>query len=400
MAPTKVPYLDHHATTPVDLRVVEAMLPYFSQQFGNPASVNHAYGYEAAEAVAAARAQLAQALGAEPRELIFTSGATEANNLAILGLARRTPAQRRHIIAPRTEHPSVLDPLRYLQRQGFQISWLRVQEHGKPDAGRVDLDHLEQLLQKPTALVCVMLANNEIGVIQPVEQVAQLAHRHGALVHCDATQAVGRIPVDVRRLEVDTLSFSAHKFYGPKGIGALFLRRRDPPVRLEPLLYGGGHERGLRSGTLNVPGIVGMAEALKLALQELPQESRRLAELRNRLWSLLEEALGDQVVLNGPVLDRPQLRLPGNLNCSFVGVEGDALLVGVSQHLAVSSGSACSTAEPEPSHVLRALGLEDALVRASLRFGLGRSNTAEQIDQAAQAVVQVVRRLRSASTCS
>ncbi len=387
-------YLDFHATTPVDPRVLEAMLPWFTQRFGNPGSVNHPFGYEAAEAVASARRCIAELLGASPRELVFTSGATESNNLAILGLARRTPPSRRCVLLPRTEHPSVLDPVRYLQRQGWEVGWLEVRPHGHPEAGTVDLEHLEQCLRRrPTALVCLMLANNEIGTIQPLAQVVPLAHRHGAAVHCDATQAVGRIPVDVRQLQVDLLSFSAHKFYGPKGIGGLYLRRRDPPLRLEPLLYGGGHENRLRSGTLNVPGIVGMARALELAVAELPQERLRLARLRNRLFEHLQQELETQVVLHGPVLDRPEVRLPHNLNCGFPGIDGDALLTALAPKVAVSSGSACSTAEPEPSHVLRALGVAESQVRASLRFGLGRPTTEEHVALAAEAVVQAVRRL-------
>ncbi len=394
MTPARPIYLDYHATTPVDPRVVEAMLPWFTEKFGNPGSVNHPYGYEAAEAVARARRQIAEILGATPREIIFTSGATEANNLAILGLARRTPPPRRHVVLPRTEHPSVLDPVRSLQRQGWQVSWVEVRRHGHPQAGQVDLDHLEQCLRrKSTALVCLMLANNEIGTIQPVAQAAQLAHRHGAVLHCDATQALGRIPVRVDQLQVDLLSFSAHKFYGPKGTGGLYLRRRQPPLRLEPLLYGGGHENRLRSGTLNVPGIVGMARALQLAAEELPREANRLAGLRNRLWELLQQELGEGVVLHGPELSRPELRLPGNLNCGFPGVDGDALLAALAPQLAVSSGSACSTAEPEPSHVLRALRLPEEQVRASLRFGLGRFTTQEHIPAAAQAVARTVKQL-------
>ena len=393
-SPTLPLYLDYHATTPVDPRVVEAMLPWFTERFGNAGSINHPWGYEAAEAVARARSTIAAALGATAREVIFTSGATESNNLAILGLARRTPAQRRHVVLPRTEHPSVLDPVRFLQRQGWRVSWVSVRQHGSPEAGLVDLDHLEQCLREhPTALVCVMLANNEIGVIQPLPQIVQLAHRYGAVVHCDATQALGRVPVNASELGVDLLSFSAHKFYGPKGVGGLYLRRRDPPLRLEPLLFGGGHENRLRSGTLNVPGIVGMARALELAVAELPEESQRLAELRDLLFSELQQRLGAAVVLHGPALDRRRLRLANNLNCGFPDVDGDALLAGLASQVAVSSGSACSTAEPEPSHVLRALGLPERQVRASLRFGLGRFTTREHIHRAAEAVAGLVKKL-------
>ncbi len=393
-SPSRPIYLDYHATTPVDPRVVEAMLPWFTERFGNAGSVNHPWGYEAAEAVAQARASIAAALGATAREVLFTSGATESNNLAILGLARRTPPQQRHVVLPRTEHPSVLDPVRYLQRQGWRVSWVPVRQHGCPDAGVIELDHLEQCLkQHPTALVCVMLANNEIGVLQPLRQIAQLAHRYGAVVHCDATQAVGRVPVHVDELDVDLMSFSAHKFYGPKGVGGLYLRRRHPPLRLEPLLYGGGHENRLRSGTLNVPGIVGMARALELAVAEQPEEQQRLARLRDELFDRFQQELGSGVVLHGPALDRRELRLANNLNCGFPGVDGDALLTGLALRVAVSSGSACSTAEPEPSHVLRALGIPEQQARASLRFGLGRFTTEEEIHQAAESVVRLVKRL-------
>lgn len=386
-------YLDHHATTPVDPRVLDAMLPWFSHKFGNPGSINHALGREAAEAVEQARQSIAAALGASEREIVFTSGATESNNLALRGVCEREErGPRRHIVSLKTEHKAVLDPLARLARRGFEVTLLDVTPAGSPQAGLLDMQRLADALRPDTLLVSVMLANNEIGVIQPLAEIGAICHERGILLHCDATQALGKLPVDVEALQVDLLSFSAHKFYGPKGVGGLYVRRSRPRVTLAPQIDGGGQEGGRRSGTLNTPGIIGLAAALQIADQERDTENARLAQLRARLWEQLSQLPG--VHLNGPALDEPALRLAGNLNVSFEGVDGAALMMGVTQ-VAVSSGSACTTANPEPSHVLRALGLPDALVRASLRFGLGRFNTAEEIDTAAAHVAEVVQRLRS-----
>ncbi len=385
-------YLDHHATTPVDARVLEAMLPYFSEQFGNPASVSHVFGWEAKEAVDVARESLATSIGARPKEIVFTSGATESNNLALRGVAERTRRRGDHLVSVGTEHKSVLDPLARLGRQGYEVTWLPVRPADDSQAGLVEPDQVAAALRDDTLLVSVMMANNEIGAIQPIAEIGAICKRSGVLFHCDATQAVGKIPVDVEQLQVDLLSFSGHKIYGPKGVGALYVRRRRPHVRLEPQNRGGGHEYGLRSGTLNVPGIVGMAKALEICLAEMDDEAVRLAALRNRLYDRLNHGL-DDVLLCGPALDVPGARLPGNLNLSFVGVDGEALLMGMPE-LALSSGATCTSADPEPSHVLRQLGLSDDLTRASLRFGLGRNNTADEIDQTAERICEAVQRLR------
>ena len=385
-------YLDNHATTRVDPRVVEAMLPFFDTTFGNAGSVNHSFGWEAKAAVDTARETIAAAIGAEPREIFFTSGATESNNLAIRGLAERGRRKGSHLISVTTEHFAVLDPLKRLARHGFEVTLLSVQQHGSPRAGLLDLQTLADAIKDETLLVSVMLANNEIGVLQPIREIAAICRDHGVPLHCDATQAVGKIPVNVAELGVDLMSFSGHKVYGPKGVGALYVRRGERPVRLEPQIHGGGQEGGLRSGTLNVPGIVGMAKAIELCLTELPAEQERLASLRLRLWEELQRRLPD-VVLNGPDWSEPSLRLPGNLNCSFPGVNGEALMMSM-KTVAVSSGSACTSANPEPSHVLLALGLGEDLTRASLRFGIGRFNTAEEIDYTVAAVAENVHRLR------
>jgi cysteine desulfurase len=393
--PNQPLYLDNHATTPVDPRVVEAMLPYFSEKFGNPASTGHAFGWEAKDAVDRARSAIAAGIGARDREIVFTSGATESNNLAIRGVCERQNRRGNHLITVRTEHKAVLDPIERLGRRGFEVTVLDVEPAGSDRAGELDLNRLADALRDDTLLVSVMLANNEIGVLQPIADIAAICKQRGALVHCDATQAVGRMPVDVHKLGVDLLSFTAHKIYGPKGVGALWIRRSTPQVRLEPQITGGGHEGGFRSGTLNVPGIVGFATALELCLAEMPVEQPRLAALRNRLFAGLTEAL-DGVTLNGPALD-PTLRLAGNLNASFAYVDGEALLINL-RGIAVSSGSACTSANPEPSHVLRALGMPDDAVRSSLRFGLGRFNTAEDIEQTIPLVAEVVQRLRKLSS--
>jgi len=385
-------YMDNHATTRVDPRVLESMLPYFTETFGNPASVSHAFGWAAKEAVDRARASIAAAIGAVAKEIAFTSGATESNNLALRGAAERLRRKGNHIVSVATEHRSVLDPLEKLGQQGFEVTYLPVVQAPSPQAGRVLADQVAEAIRSDTILVSVMLANNEIGVIQPLDQIGRICKERDVLLHTDATQAVGKIPVDVQRLGVDLMSFSAHKLYGPKGIGALYVRRRGPMVRLEPLVYGGGHEAGLRSGTLNVPGVVGFARALELCLDELSTEGPRLASLRDRLLAGLSRGLPG-VTLNGPDLTLPGLRLPGNLNVSFAGVEGESLLLSASG-IALSSGSACTSATPEPSHVLRALGLGMEATRSSVRFGLGRFNTAEEVESAIGLLVEAVTRLR------
>lgn len=383
--PERPVFLDHHTTTPVDPRVVEAMQPFFTEEFGNPASQTHAYGWRAEAAVEDARERIARALGAaDPRAIVFTSCATESNNLALFGTARASGGRKRHLVTVSTEHPSVLEPCGALERQGFQVTRLPVRRDGL-----LELDALERALRSDTLLVSVMAANSEIGVLQPIEAVAERCRERGILFHTDATQAVGKIPLDIGAAPIDLLSLSGHKLYGPKGIGVLYVRPGRPRVRLEPLLYGGGQERGLRSGTPAVPLIVGLARAIEIAVEGCEEEGRRLAGLRERLLERLRQGLDGGVHLNG----HPTQRLPGNLNVAFEGIEADALLAEL-RDVAVSSGSACASAKPEPSPVLKALGLPDALVRASLRFGLGRSNTPEEIDFAAQRVVNAVRELR------
>ncbi len=390
-------YLDNHATTRVDPRVVEAILPFFSDVYGNPASTSHSFGWEAKEAVDAAREKIAELIGATAREIVFTSGATESNNLAIRGVAERQNRRGSHLVSVQTEHKAVLDPLERLSRRGFEVTLLPVEQAGSGRAGGLDPDAVRSALRDDTLLVSVMLANNEIGVIQPLAEIARICRERGVIVHCDATQAVGKIPVDVRSLGIDLMSFSAHKIYGPKGVGALWVRRGSPQVRLEPQIAGGGHENGMRSGTLNVPGIVGFARALELCLEEMPAEAERQGVLRDRLFAGLTGEL-DGVLLNGPELNSADIgRLPGNLNVSFDYVDGEALLMNI-KDLAVSSGSACTSANPEPSHVLRALGLSDEATRSSLRFGLGRFTTAQEIEFAIEAVSDAVRRLRKLSS--
>jgi cysteine desulfurase len=395
MNPRRV-YLDNHATTRVDPRVVEAMLPFWTEQYGNASSVSHSFGWEAKEAVDAARTSIAVALGAQPKEIVFTSGATESNNLALRGVADRGSPKGKHLVSVTTEHKAVLDPLDRLSRRGFEVTLLEPARAGRRDAGRLDPQQVADALRDDTLLVSVMLANNEIGVLQPLAEIGRICKARGVLLHCDATQAVGKVPVDVEALGVDLLSFSAHKIYGPKGIGGLYVRRRHPNVRLTPQIDGGGQEGSLRSGTLNVPGIVGLAKALELSLAEMPEEMNRLANLRKRLHDGLVERL-EGVSLNGPALDDPALRLANNLNLSFAFVDGEALMMSM-KTVAVSSGSACTSSNPEPSHVLRALGVSEDLTRASLRFGLGRFNTIEDIETAIEAVCDSVQRLRTLSS--
>ena len=384
-------YLDYHATTPADPRVVEAMAPYFTDRFGNAASRHHPFGWAARDAVEAARRQVARLIGADPREICFTSGATESNNLALKGAAAGAAGRPLHVVTVATEHRAVLDPCRRLVEGGARVT----EVEPNPD-GLVSPAAIERALTADTVLVSVMLANNEIGVLQPIPAIAALTRARGILLHSDAAQAVGRVPVDVVALGVDLLSLTAHKLYGPKGVGALYVRRRRPRVPLAPLIDGGGHERGLRSGTLNVPGIVGFGAAAEICRTELAPEAVRIGGLRNRLLAALGDRL-DGVTVNGSL----EQRLPHNLNVSFAGIEGESLLVGLDD-VAVSSGAACSSASPslEPSHVLRAIGIPDELARASLRFGLGRWTSAEEIDYAADKVSSLVTRLRQLSPAS
>jgi cysteine desulfurase len=389
-------YLDNHATTRVDPRVVEAMLPYFSETYGNAGSASHAFGAAAKDAVEDARAKTAAAIGARTKEIVWTSGTTESNNLAIRGVAEMHAARGRHIISVTTEHPAVLDPLATLARRGYEITLLTVTPAPDPRAGLIAIEQLAAAIRDDTILVSIMLANNEIGAIQPLAEIGRLCKDRGVLLHSDATQAVGKIPVDVEALGVDLMSFTAHKIYGPKGVGALYVRSRGPRVRLAPQIDGGGQEGGSRSGTANVPGIVGFATALGLCLAELPAEAIRLSGLRDRLYAGLTAGLTG-VSLNGPALDLAGARLPGNLNVGFGYVEGEALMLAM-REIAVSSGSACTSARPEPSHVLRALGLAEDAVRGSLRFGLGRFTTADEIEFAIARSIESVGRLRSMSS--
>jgi cysteine desulfurase len=377
-------YLDNHATTRTDPRVVEAMLPYFTEHYGNAASVSHRFGWDAEEAVERAREQIAGAIGAESREIVFTSGATESNNLAIKGAAQAAIRRGKHLITAASEHKAVLDPIKRMAREGWEVTVVDCDEHG-----RVEAEAVAEAINDRTVLVSVMTANNEVGTINPIAEIGRLCHERGILFHTDAAQAVGKIPIDVRRDNVDLLSISTHKLYGPKGIGVLYVRRRDPQVRLQPQLDGGGHERGFRSGTLAVPLIVGMGVAVELANGEMPEEAGRLLVLRERLRRAITERVPG-TRLNG----HPTDRLPGNLNLSFVDVDGEALMMAM-RDVAVSSGSACSAADPGPSHVLRAMGLDEDLARSSLRFGLGRFTTEDEIDFAVEAVASAVERLRS-----
>jgi cysteine desulfurase len=393
-------YMDNHATTRVDPRVVEAMLPYFDAKYGNPNSV-HVAGHEARDAVETARQSIAAEIGADAKEIVFTSGATESNNLAVRGVAERERRRGNHFISVATEHRAMLDPLARLARRGYEVTLLGVEQYDSPRAGWLDPQKVIDAIRDDTCFVSVMLANNEIGIIQPVAEIATACKSRGVLVHCDATQAVGKIRVSVSELNVDLLSFSAHKIYGPKGIGALYVRKRDPIVRLESQILGGGQQEGRRSGTLNVPGIIGFAEALKLCLDEMPTESPRLENLRNKLAVALLSEL-DDIRLCGPALEARHkngtpLRLPGNLNVTFGNVDGEALLLAMGS-LAVSSGAACTSTDPEPSHVLRALGFSDDEARSSLRFGLGRFNDAADDEFAINRVVEAVKQLRKLSS--
>jgi cysteine desulfurase len=379
-------YLDYHATTPVDPRVLEAMLPYFHDRFGNAASRNHPFGWEAEEAVEKARKQVADLIGANAKEIVFTSGATESDNLAIKGAAEMYREKGNHIITCVTEHKAVIDTCKRLEKEGFRVTYLPVQKDG-----RINLDELRAAITDKTILITIMSANNEIGVVQPVAEIGTIAKEKGILFHTDAVQAVGKIPFSVNDLKVDMASMSAHKMYGPKGVGALYVRRRSPRVLLAPLIDGGGHERGMRSGTLNVPGIVGFGKAAELCKQEMEQDTKRLSALRDRLNQRLHKGL-DEIYINGSM----EHRLPHNLNISFAYVEGESLLMGIND-VAVSSGSACTSASLEPSYVLKALGAGDDLAHSSIRFGLGRWTTEEEVDYVADKLTTVVTRLREMS---
>ncbi|MGG6267375.1 cysteine desulfurase family protein [Leptolyngbya sp. AN03gr2] len=371
-------YLDNHSTTRVDDRVLAAMLPFFTEHYGNPASVTHAYGWEAEAAVKQAREIIAETIHATPEEIIFTSGATEANNLAIKGVAEAYFNQGRHIITVQTEHNAVLDPCRYLESLGFEVTYLGVDRFGL-----IDLTELENAMREDTILVSVMAANNEIGVIQPIDKIGELCHSRNVLFHTDAAQAIGKIPLTVQN--IDLMSITGHKLYAPKGIGALYVRRRNPRVQLSAQLHGGGHERGMRSGTLYTPLIVGLGKAIEIS--DPTSEMLQIGKLRDRLWEQLQI---EGVHLNG----HPTQRLPGNLNISVEGVDGQALLLGLQSSIAVSSGSACTSAKIEPSHVLSAIGVPKELAFASIRFGIGRFNTEEDIDRAAHSVQETVKSLR------
>jgi cysteine desulfurase len=379
-------YMDYHATTPVDPRVVQAMLPFFTEHFGNAASRNHPFGWEAEAAVEAARKQVADLIGSQAKEIIFTSGATESNNLAIKGVAEMYREKGNHIITCVTEHKAVIDTCKKLEKNGYRVTYLQVQKDG-----RIDLDELRAAITDKTILISIMAANNEIGVLQPIAEIGAIAKERGILFHTDAVQAAGKIPFNVNDLKVDLVSLSAHKMYGPKGVGALYVRRRNPRVLLSEQIHGGGHERGMRSGTLNVPGIVGLGKAAELCQQEMASETARLSALRARLNEALHANL-DELYINGSM----EHRLPHNLNISFAYVEGESLLMGIND-VAVSSGSACTSASLEPSYVLKALGAGDDLAHSSIRFGLGRWTTEEEVDYVVEKLTNVVRRLREMS---
>jgi len=376
-------YLDHHATTPLDPRVLAAMLPYFTDKFGNAASRNHQFGWEAEQAVDESRKQIAGLIGAGPQEIVFTSGATESNNLAIKGVVESYAGQGGHMVTCIIEHKAVLDTCRSLERRGCRVTWLPVGRDG-----RVDPAAVETAIGERTVLVSIMYANNEVGTIQPVAEIGAICRRRGVLFHSDAAQAVGKVPVNVDADHIDLLSISAHKMYGPKGAGALYVRWRNPRVQLTAQLDGGGHERGMRSGTLNVPGIVGLGEACAICRREMLEESDRLRRLRDRLRAKLEAGL-DEVQVNGSDAHR----LPHNLNMSFAHVEAESLMMGM-RDVAVSSGSACTSATMEPSYVLKAMGLDDQAAHSAIRFGLGRFNTEEEVDFAAERAIEVVQKLR------
>src|SRR6266487_3987347 len=379
-------YMDNHATTPTDPRVLDAMMPFFRDQFGNAASRNHKFGWEAEEAVEEGRKQVAALIGADPREIVFTSGATESDNLAVKGAAWMYREKGDHIITCVTEHKAILDSCKHLEKEGYRVTFLPV-----TNKGFVDPDDLRKAITDRTILITIMTANNEVGVIQDIKAIGKIARERGVLFHTDAVQAAGKVPFNVNEMNVDIASLSAHKLYGPKGVGALYVRRRNPRVLLAPLIDGGGHERGMRSGTLNVPGIVGFGKAAELCRLEMATESERLRGLRDRLNAKLHKQL-DEIYINGSM----EHRLPHNLNISFAYVEGESLLMGIND-VAVSSGSACTSASLEPSYVLKALGAGDDLAHSSIRFGLGRWTTDEEVDYVVERLTTVVRRLREMS---
>ncbi len=379
-------YLDNNATTRVDPRVLEAMLPYFCEKYGNAASRNHAFGWEAEEAVEQARQQVASVIGAEAKEIIFTSGATEGNNIAIKGVARMYADKGKHIITQVTEHKAVIDPCKYLEQQGWKVTFLPVDKYG-----RIDLDDLKKAITDETVLVTIMHGNNEIGTLQPIAEIGRICKEKGIFFHTDCCQTFGKVPIDVNEMGIDLLTCSGHKIHGPKGVGALYVRRRRPRVRCEPIIHGGGHERGMRSGTLNVPGIVGLGKAAEICRLEMPTEAPRLAALRDRLIKGITEKVSD-VTLNG----HPTERTPTNANLSFAFVEGESMMMGFPE-IAVSSGSACTSASLEPSYVLKALGVGDELAHSSIRFSVGRFNTEEEIDYTIRRVAEVVEHLREMS---
>jgi cysteine desulfurase len=379
-------YMDNHATTPMDPRVLEEMLPYFVERFGNAASRNHEFGWVAEQAVEQSRERIAKLIGATSKEIIFTSGATESNNLAIKGVAEMYKEKGNHIITQVTEHKAVLDTCKRLEKYGYRVTYLPVQKNGQ-----IDLEDLKRAMDDKTILVSIMTANNEIGVLQPIEAIGKLCHERGVLFHTDAVQAIGKVPFNVIEKNVDLASITAHKLYGPKGVGALYVRRKNPRVQLVAQIDGGGHERGMRSGTLNVPGIVGLGAACNIAFNDMAEESKRLAGMRDNLKDQIFAEL-DEVYINGSTEDR----LPGNMNISFAYVEGESLLMGIND-IAVSSGSACTSATLEPSYVLKALGAGDDLAHSSIRFGIGRFNTQAEVDYVARRVIDTVKRLRELS---
>ena len=382
----KMIYLDNHATTPMDPRVFETMKPYFLDDFGNAASRNHAFGWKAEKAVELARQQIARLINANEKEIIFTSGATESDNMAILGVAEMYAEKGDHIIVSNIEHKAILDSCKVAEKRGFKVTYLPVDKFG-----RVSAEQVRAALTDKTILISIMFANNEVGSINPIAEIGKLAKERGILFHTDAVQALGRVPIDVEAMGIDLLSISGHKIYGPKGVGALYVRRKNPRVKVSPLIHGGGHERGMRSGTLNVPGIAGLGKACELALNEMAQDYEKQKSLRDRLEKKIFTEL-DEVYLNG----HPTERLPNNLNVSFAFVEGESLMMGM-KDVAVSSGSACTTASLEPSYVLRALGVGEDLAHTSIRFGLGRFTTLEEIDYTAEQIVKIVKRLREMS---
>ena len=379
-------YLDNNATTPMDPRVLEAMTPYFLEHFGNAASRNHPFGWQAEEAVDYAREQVAKLIGADPKEIIFTSGATEGDNLAIKGIYEMYASKGNHVITATTEHKAVLDTCKHIEKTGGEVTYLQV----KPD-GLIDLKELEAAIRPTTSLIAIMYANNEIGTIQPIREISAIAKKHGVLLFSDAVQAVGKIPVDVNKDGIDLMAFTAHKMYGPKGVGALYVRRKNPRVKVTAQMDGGGHERGMRSGTLNVPGIVGFGKACELCMQDMEEDTQRISKLRNKLETELMKL--EEAYINGST----EHRLPHVTNISFKHVEGEGLLMGFNKNIALSSGSACTSASLEPSYVLKALGLGDDLAHSSLRFGLGRFTNEEQIDYTIKAISETVLKLRDMS---